>query len=138
MIEATVADVVGPSVAADDPDTFLYQHVSKNEKLFSLGLSELAQPLFQDVYALALLVDVGFVFLFCCDKRGRQIFANVVSHAAEKFLGELGLLVDRHAESEAEFSVVFEQRVGPRRPTSVSVLSPGSSRQVAAIDRRAT
>src|ERR1700746_1209629 len=125
---ARLADVISPSVAADDPDTFLYQHVSENEKLFSLRLSEHAQPLFQDVYALALLVDVGFVFLFCREQGRGQIFANVVSHATEEFLRELGLLVNGDAESEAEFSVVFEQGVRPCRATAVSVLGPGSSR----------
>ncbi len=81
VIEAAVADVVGPAVAADDPDTLLHQHVGEGEKLLGFGRIELAQAFFQDVDALALLVDVGFVFLFGGEQGGGEVFANIVSHS---------------------------------------------------------
>jgi len=34
MIEAAVADVIGPAVSADDPDAFLDEQVGKGKKLF--------------------------------------------------------------------------------------------------------
>ena len=33
------------------------------------------------------------------------------------------LLVDRQAHAQAELGVVFEQRVGPRRPAALGVLT---------------
>ena len=45
--------------------------------------------------------------------------------------------VSSQAESEPKLGVVFEQRVRPRRPASLSVFCPRGGGQVAAVDRRA-
>ena len=46
------------------------------------------------------------------------------------------MLIDRQAEAQAKFGVVFEQRVGPRRPAPFGVGGVRRGRQVAAVDRR--
>ncbi len=46
--------------------------------------------------------------------------------------------IDRETKTESEFSVVFKQRVGPRRSSAVAVCCVGRGRKIAAVDRRAS
>ena len=55
----------------------------------------------------------------------------------EQFLGKFLLLVNRDAEAEAEFRVVLEQRIAPRRAAAAFVRRVRRGRQVAAVDRGA-
>ena len=41
MVEAAKADVIGPAIAADDPDTLLHQRVGDRQKLLLVGAIEL-------------------------------------------------------------------------------------------------
>ena len=66
--------------------------------------------------------------------RAGKFFADVAAHAPQKFLREFCLLIDGDAEAQAEFGVVFEERIGPCRAAAVGVLAPWSGRQVAAVD----
>ena len=59
------------------------------------------------------------------------------SDPAHQFAGKLGLLVDGEPEAQAEFGIVFEQRIRPGRAAAVGILGPGSGGQVAAVDRGA-
>ena len=117
VVHAAVTDVIGPAVAAEDPDGLLGQQVL-------VGEDELA------AFA-ALLLGMGF-------QRGNQLFAGLagafrVVHVLEPFLGrghhvfnlaDLGHLGDDFSQlgaalgrgevhAEAELRVVLEQAVGP-------------------------
>ena len=60
-----------------------------------------------------------------------------VAICLHQLAGELGLLVDRQAEAQAELGVVLEEAVRPGRPAAVLVHRPRRRRQVAAVDRGA-
>ena len=135
MIEAAVADVVGPAVAADDPDALLDQRVGHAEQVAGFGS-----------------VDAGeFVFeLLARARAGRRCPASVFWSALrmacassspigeaeppDQFAGVFVLLVDGEAHAEAELGVVFEERVGPGRSAAFVVGAVGRGRQVAAVD----
>jgi hypothetical protein len=44
VIEAAEADVVGPAVAADDPDRLLHKRIDDRQKLLLIGRIELVHP----------------------------------------------------------------------------------------------
>ena len=96
------------------------------------------QFFFQQVHALALFIDVGFVLLRRSEERGRQFFADRSRHALHQFLRELGLLVDGKPEAQAKLGIVFEKRVRPGRSAACCVFRPRRGGQVAAVNRRAS
>src|SRR5205085_1994525 len=57
VIQATVADVVGPAVAADNPDAALHQDVSETQQVAHGGADLRLEPALELPYALALLID---------------------------------------------------------------------------------
>ncbi len=59
VIEAAVADVIGPAVAADDPDALFDEHVGEHEELLRVRRVDVLQLVFQFGNALALVVDIG-------------------------------------------------------------------------------
>ena len=111
-----------------------HQHVGDGEKLPGVGGVNFAEPLFEDVDALALLVNVGLIFLRCGEDGLHQFVAHHDIESLEQFAGVFGLLVDGDAESKTEFGVVFKKRIRPGRAAAGSVLGPGSGGQVAAVD----
>ena len=64
----------------------------------------------------------------------RQFLADLEAETPDQFAGILVLLVDGQAQAQAEFGVVFEQRVGPRRSAALVVGAVGRGGQVAAVD----
>ena len=138
VIEAAVADVIGPTVSADDPNAFLDQQVGDGQQLLGVHGIQAVQFFFQQVDALALFVDVGFVFLWCSEDRGREFFADRSRHAPDQFLRELGLLIDGKPEAQTELRIVFEKRVRPGGTAAGCVFRPGRGGQVAAVNRRAS
>ena len=84
--------------------------------------------------ALALVVDIGFVFLRRVEQAVDEFVAELAVAALDQFAGEFGLLVDGEAEAEAEFGVVFKERVGPDGAAAIGVLGPGRGGEVAAVD----
>ena len=63
MVQASVADVVRPAVASDDPYAFLDQHVGHSQELFGLRGIEADQFLLQHFDALPLIENVCLIFL---------------------------------------------------------------------------
>src|SRR5712691_11771590 len=45
-------------------------------------------------------------------------------------------MISGEAHAEAEFRIVFEQRIGPRRPAALGVHGIGRGWQITAVDRR--
>ena len=82
------------------------------------------------------VVLAGFVVLLL----GRELFLefgrNV--HGFEEAESLLGMLRDSEAHTETEFSVVFEEAVGPSGAAAFLVLGPRSGRQVTAVNGGAT
>ena len=62
VVEAAVADVVGPAIAADDPDALAHERVSDGEPTFvASSVSSAVKPLLQLPHTLALVEDVRLV-----------------------------------------------------------------------------
>ena len=119
MIEAAVADVVGPSVAADGPDALLDQLVGADRQVAGLGRLQIPNLLFQNFNALALLFDFLLRLLRGGENRRNQLVPDGRSQAGEQLLGICRLLVDRDAHAEGELGGVFKQGVGPCRAAPV-------------------
>ena len=69
MVEPAVADVVGPSVAADEPHAFLDEIVGEGFEPPRLGGGECGEPAAQRLDALALGRDAGLVRLVRIEQR---------------------------------------------------------------------
>ena len=86
MIEPAKADVVGPAVAADDPDALAHQDIGQAEQVAGVGgalgrqrverVCQLVQPLFQPGYALALGGDAGLARLVGVQQTLDEILAD--------------------------------------------------------------
>jgi hypothetical protein len=65
VVQAAVADVVRPAIAAHDPDGALDQTVGHAKQILGLRRGTLAQRLLDLGYPLALLVDASLGGLIC-------------------------------------------------------------------------
>jgi hypothetical protein len=64
MIETAVTDVIGPAIAADDPDILAHQRTRHGKQILHLaGGAHGAQASFKFRHACALLVDALFIGL---------------------------------------------------------------------------
>ena len=72
MVEAAVADIVGPAVAADDPDAFLDQRIGQHYEVAGFGGVDAGQFLAEQLHALALLEDARLGFLIGVENGLRQ------------------------------------------------------------------
>jgi hypothetical protein len=137
VVQAAEADVVGPSVAAQNPHALANQRVGDGQQVARFGRVVAGQLLAQREHALALLVDLGSVF--CGRVRIAATSSSPISGASRvtssRQTPSAGRAPRPHAE--AELGVVFKQRVGPRRPAPSGVLGVRRGGQVAAVDRRA-
>jgi hypothetical protein len=88
-------------------------------------------------HRLPLPCDFLFRLLLVGEQVRNQVAAQLPFELLQEPGGILDLLVDRQAVAEAEFGVVFKQRVRPGGPLAVGVLAVRRARQVAAVDRRA-
>ena len=87
--------------------------------------------------ALALRHELALRHLPRVEDRLGEVVADLRGELGQQSARHRRLLVDRQAVAEAEFGIVLEQRVVPRRSAPVGADLPGMRRQVAAIDRRA-
>ena len=143
VVEAAEADVVGPAVAADDPDALADEVVGERQQV-------------PGVRCRAVAVDAGRARRAGGRpaRAGRAISASVVLGGVEDARATrsspsagarrsseparlVGLGVEREAHPEPELGVVLEQRVVPRRAAPGGVDRPRRRRQVGAVDRRA-
>ena len=136
MVHTAVTDVIGPAVAAEDPDGSLGQEVLVLQDLLgqlaAVG-SSLLQLRHQSVGGLAGSGAVG---------QGIQIvLASFLQRAGSAFhhllhLGSQSLpqLAGGNGNAQAEFGVVFKQGVGPGRSAAILVDGVRSRRCAAAPD----
>ena len=137
VVESSVADVVRPAVAADDPDVLLDEEFGKRGEALGFRRSRGFELLVQLGDAFALRGDVGFGDLRRFENRLGEFFADRSRGFGESLARDFGLLVDRVAHAEAEFGVVFEQRVRPGRAAAVLIDGVRRRGQVAAVNRGA-
>ncbi len=138
VVEPAVADVIGPAVAADEPDRAAHEVVDDREQVFGLRVVlQGKQAGLQEGDAFALRADLGFVDLRGGEDFGDEVFAQFRGKLFRQRLGHAEMLVGGEAEAEAEFGIVLEERVRPGGAAALGVLRPGGDRQVAAVDRRA-
>ena len=137
VIEPAVADVVRPSVAADEPHALLDEVVGERFEPARLrhGQHRRAGPKRFD--PLALFGDAGLVRLIRIEHRRRQTVADLRRERLQQAARGRDVGVERHPEPEAELRVVLEERVRPRRAPSVAIRRVRRGRQIAAVDRRA-
>ena len=138
MTWSAEADVVGPSVSADDPHAFLHQIFGQAFQLASCCGIDPGQLVAQFLHAFALRKDARFGGLVGAEYRISQFAADHFLQLPQQLAGLFGMLVDADAESQPELGIVLEQRVAPCRTAPVAILAIGRGRKVAAIDRRTT
>ena len=134
VIQSAVADVIGPAVAAEDPEGLLGQQVLVGND----GLAQLAIAAFDlgDQLLAGLLGDLGVVHA------GQPLLSGSLGVGAVGFLDQLAdvlrqlgaALVDGQVHAEAELSVVLEQAVRPCGAVAFLVDGVGAGRCGAAID----
>ena len=133
MVEPAEADVVGPAVAADDPDAR-----STSSSASSSGPWRRRRAAGQRVFSRA----TSDARAARRPRRGRRRAARREVGAdrsgSRRAAARLApLLLGREPDTEPELGVVLEQRVGPGRPAAGRRPAPGRRREVAAVDRRA-
>ena len=137
VVEAAVVDVVGPAVAADDPDRSTDEEVGEREQVGRIGVGRSGERRLQRRHALALHAEVRLGHLRRLQDGRHEIPADPRRELLCEGPRLRGLAVDREAIPEAELGVVLVERVRPRRAAAVGVRGPRRGRQVAAVDRRA-
>ena len=134
VVEPAIADVVGPAVAADDPDAAPDQVVDHRQQI-ACGLARrcAASLSFSARDAGALRADLGLADLRRREDRSARSSPTSGASCAQQRARQLQVLVGRQAKAQAELGVVLEQRVrpgrarGPRRPSSTA--SPAGCRR---------
>ena len=134
VVHAAVADVVGPAVTADDPDTALDQLLADPLQGAGLGACDALELLLEGGDALALLVDPRLGGLIRAQQPVGQVGADLVRQGAHQVAALIRLLVHRQAQAQAELGVVLEQGVVPGRASPLRVHRVGGGGQVAAVD----
>ena len=76
MIQATVTDIVGPAIAAEDPDTLANQHICQTEQISGPGIVYAGETAFQNRNAFTLLFDAKFASLVGVEQFAYQGFTN--------------------------------------------------------------
>ena len=137
MVQASVADVVGPAVASEDPDALLDQHVRHREQVLGFGGLHAGEFGLQGLHALPLGGDARLVLLVRVADGVGEVASQGAGHLGDEFQGVLLVLVDGQAEAQPELGRVLEERIGPRGAAAVAVDGPGGGGKVAAVDGRA-
>ncbi len=134
MVQAAVADVVGPAVSAHDPDAFADQIVRDGQEVQGLRVRAPGELGLEGLHALSLGGDALFVLLRGADEPVHQLVAQLALHAAEHLVAVFHVLVQGEPVAEAELGVVLEEGVAPCRAPAVGVHGVGRGGQVAAVD----
>ena len=139
VIEPAEADVVGPAVAADDPDALAHQVVGERSAAAGrVGSSMAASCALELGHALALRVDLVLGRLSALEQRLRARSAPIPARAPQQLARACSwCLSSARRIAEPELGVVLEQRVAQAGPRPSRVDGPRRRRQVAAVDRRA-
>ncbi len=121
MIEPAEPDVVGPAVAADDPDALADERVGDGEQVPCLAVLARLESSLQLGDALALVGEMRLLVLRRVEDRARELLADRPGQTLEHGAGERHLVVQREPHPEPELRVVLEQRVRPGGSAAVRV-----------------
>ena len=122
VVDAAVADVVGPAVAADDPDAAPDQVLGRGRRgswppVWSRPASRSLQ---QRRRARAARRCPASLVWSASSRRFGQFAADAVRPVPRSSSRRVvGLLVHRQAQAQAEFGVVLEQRIVPGRAAAL-------------------
>ena len=138
VVEPAGADVVGPAVAADDPDAAPDEVVDDAPQVGDGGARRARRAAAGSSATRSRCASQ----LRLAQLRRRQdlvdqLGADLLAQLGEAPAGQLGVPVGGEPEAEPELGVVLEERVRPGRAAPVGVGRPRRGRQVAAVDRRA-
>mmetsp|Transcript_117427 Transcript_117427/g.377185 ORF Transcript_117427/g.377185 Transcript_117427/m.377185 type:complete len:317 (-) Transcript_117427:2881-3831(-) len=136
VVQAAVADVIGPAIASDDPEADAAELVPQVEQLLELRVAS-ALLLQQGLQLLHhLVVDAAttgqqqvVLILLAHEQELCQQLAQLLAHAdrpiAQSILHlqgqEVPALLESPAHAEAKLGVVLEKGVGPCRPLALGV-----------------
>ena len=139
VVQPAEADVVGPAVAADDPDAPPDQGVGDRRELLGFGgavrgprAAASARPRGRAARGSGPRCPADWT-----GSASTSSSSHGLRQAAEQVARVILLLIDGHADAQPELGIVLEERVRPGRPSALGVLRPRGRRQVAAVDRRA-
>ncbi len=134
MVETAIADVVGPAVAAHDPDAATDQVIDDRQQVEGKRLLDAQQPGLQLRDPDALRADIGFHDLRRLGDGLGEIRPDLGRELDQQRQGKLEMLVGCEPEAETELGIVLEQRIRPGGPSAFGILRPRRDGQVAAID----
>ena len=140
VVQAAGSDVVGPAVAADDPDAAPHQlvdHAAQVDDGRIILVLQGVQTAAQLADPLPLSGVLRLPALGRLEDLVDQLRPDLLAQPGEALPGQRPVLVGGEPEPEAELGVVLEERVGPGRPPARGVDRPRGGRQVAAVDRGA-
>ena len=120
------ADVVGPAVTTDDPDAFFAQVVDDRAQVTRCGRIQCVQLPGDRLNTLALFVYICLICLRCIQHGLHYIITQLTSHRIKQGAGIAGMLIISQPEAQAEFGIVFKQRIGPGRTSALRIGSVGA------------
>ena len=138
MVEPAVADVVGPAVAADDPDPLLHEVVGEEAQPRRVRIGPAREQELQVRDPRPLRGDAGLARLVRGQEPVDEIPGESRHHAREELARRVAVAVESQPHPHAELRVVLEERVRPGRAASLAVGGVGRGREVAAVDRAAS
>ena len=108
MVEAAIADVVSPAVAAEDPHVLAHQIIGELGEAGGVLALDLGNFRAQGLHALALFNDAGLVAHVGLEEFGHQLVANLRGQLGGQPGGLAGVLVQRQPHAHAELGIVLE------------------------------
>ena len=139
MIHTAVADIIGPTVTADDPDGFFHQVIGHMIQPFGRAFFTFQGCLqFNDTSTLGFDFTLGN--LRCSQDGISQFLGNqaILDSSIQQFNSLACQFVNRLTHTQTMLGVVLEQGVGPSRSPAICTLAVRGGRQVAGVDRSTT
>ena len=119
MVQAAVADIVSPAVAAHDPDALADQGIGDGCSRRARGSLMPARRCLSRATRSRWAAMPASVVWSALEQAVDQVFAHLPGKSGQQLAGELILLVQGQAHAQAEFGIIFEQGVGPGRAAAV-------------------
>ena len=137
VVEPAGADVVGPAVAADDPQAAAHQILGHRQEIARRPIRWVAKRAPQRVDPRALGDDLAVGALRRIENFVGELWPDALAQRPDQVPRHRGLLVDRETHAKTELGIVLEQAVVPGRAAPVGTGAPRQRREIAAIDRGA-
>src|SRR5262249_62259501 len=116
-----VADVVGPAVAADDPDALAHEVIREDRQPDGIRIGPALEARLQVRDPRALRRDRGLSVL----RRRQELFDEICGETGleprHELAGAVAVTVESQPHAHPEFRVVLEKGVGPGRAPSLPV-----------------